>query len=159
MIRVLLADDHGLVRDGLARLLASVTDIEVVAAAADGDEAVRLAKEHQPDVVILVYNDHASAFSLELIPTFALGCAAQFAPADEGWGHRPVPVVKGHPELAWHIAQSVILDEFDLADLFQFGGFERGLRRRRIGHHEVGRHIEVEQTGGAHLDGARQVRQ
>ena len=67
-----------------------------------------------PDVVILVYNDHASAFSLEIIPTFALGCAAEFAPADEGWGPRPVPVVQGHPELAWHIAQSVILDEFDL---------------------------------------------
>ena len=68
----------------------------------------------RPDVVVLVYNDHASAFSLEMIPTFALGCAAQFAPADEGWGPRPVPVVEGHPELAAHIAQSVILDEFDL---------------------------------------------
>jgi len=70
--------------------------------------------EHRPDVIILVYNDHASAFSLEMIPTFALGCAEAFAPADEGWGPRQVPVVKGHPELAWHIAQSVILDEFDL---------------------------------------------
>jgi protocatechuate 4,5-dioxygenase beta chain len=68
----------------------------------------------KPDVVIGVYNDHASAFSVELIPTFALGCAAEFAPADEGWGPRPVPVVKGHPKLASHIAQSVILDEFDL---------------------------------------------
>ena len=68
----------------------------------------------KPDVVILVYNDHASAFSLELIPTFALGCAAEFPPADEGWGPRPVPVVKGHPELAWHMAQSLILDEFDI---------------------------------------------
>ena len=68
----------------------------------------------KPDVVILVYNDHASAFSLELIPTFALGCAAEFQPADEGWGPRPVPVVKGHPELAWHLAQSLILDEFDM---------------------------------------------
>jgi protocatechuate 4,5-dioxygenase, beta chain len=68
----------------------------------------------KPDVVILVYNDHASAFSLELIPTFALGCAAEFQPADEGWGPRPVPVVKGHPELAWHLAQSLILDEFDI---------------------------------------------
>jgi protocatechuate 4,5-dioxygenase beta chain len=70
--------------------------------------------EVKPDVIILVYNDHASAFSLEVIPTFALGCAAEFPPADEGWGPRPVPVVKGNPELAWHIAQSVILDEFDL---------------------------------------------
>lgn len=70
--------------------------------------------EIKPDVVILVYNDHASAFSLEIIPTFALGCAEEFKPADEGWGPRPVPVVKGHPVLAAHIAQSVILDEFDL---------------------------------------------
>ena len=70
--------------------------------------------DERPDVVILVYNDHASAFSLELIPTFAIGCADSFAPADEGWGPRPVPVVEGHPELAWHIAMSTILDEFDI---------------------------------------------
>jgi protocatechuate 4,5-dioxygenase, beta chain len=68
----------------------------------------------KPDVVILVYNDHASAFSLKVIPAFALGCAEQFAPADEGWGPRPVPVVQGAPELAWHLAQSLILDEFDI---------------------------------------------
>ena len=67
-----------------------------------------------PDVILLVYNDHASAFSLDFIPTFALGCAAAFPIADEGWGPRPVPPVTGHPELAWHIAQSTILDEFDL---------------------------------------------
>jgi protocatechuate 4,5-dioxygenase beta chain len=70
--------------------------------------------EVKPDVIILVFNDHASAFSLEVIPTFAIGCAESFAPADEGWGPRPVPVVQGHPELAWHIAQSTILDEFDM---------------------------------------------
>jgi protocatechuate 4,5-dioxygenase beta chain len=71
-------------------------------------------KQARPDVVILVYNDHASAFSLELIPTFAIGCAEEFPPADEGWGPRPVPVVKGHAELAAHLAQSLILDEFDM---------------------------------------------
>ena len=70
--------------------------------------------EQRPDVIVLVYNDHASAFSLELIPTFAIGCAEAFPPADEGWGPRPVPVVEGYPELAWHIAQSTILDEFDM---------------------------------------------
>jgi protocatechuate 4,5-dioxygenase beta chain len=68
----------------------------------------------KPDVVIAIYNDHASAFSVEMIPTFALGTAAEFPPADEGWGPRPVPVVKGHPQLASHIATSVILDGFDL---------------------------------------------
>ena len=68
----------------------------------------------KPDVVILVYNDHASAFSLDVIPTFAIGCADQFLPADEGWGPRPVPTVYGHADLAWHLTQSLILDEFDL---------------------------------------------
>ena len=71
-------------------------------------------KENKPDVIFLVYNDHATAFSLELIPTFAIGCAAEFQPADEGYGARPVPKVIGHPELASHIAQSVIQDDFDL---------------------------------------------
>jgi protocatechuate 4,5-dioxygenase beta chain len=71
-------------------------------------------RENRPDVIFLVYNDHATAFSLDLIPTFAIGTAAQYQPADEGWGPRPVPVVQGHPDLASHIAQSVIQDDFDL---------------------------------------------
>jgi protocatechuate 4,5-dioxygenase beta chain len=71
-------------------------------------------KENRPDVIFLVYNDHATAFSLDFIPTFAIGTAAGYAPADEGWGPRPVPRVIGHPELASHIAQSVIQDDFDL---------------------------------------------
>lgn len=71
-------------------------------------------KEQKPDVVILVYNDHASAFDMKIIPTFAIGCAEVFKPADEGWGPRQVPDVMGHPDLAWHIAQSCILDEFDM---------------------------------------------
>ena len=71
-------------------------------------------KDQKPDVIFLVYNDHANAFSLDIIPTFAIGTAAEFAPADEGWGPRPVPKVIGHPKLAAHIAQSVIQDDFDL---------------------------------------------
>ena len=71
-------------------------------------------KDNRPDVVILVFNDHATAFSLEMIPTFAIGCAAEYQPADEGWGPRPVPKVIGHPDLAAHLAQSVIQDDFDL---------------------------------------------
>src|SRR5918995_6165318 len=67
-----------------------------------------------PDVCIVVYNDHANAFSLEIIPTFALGTAERFAIADEGFGRRPVPEVIGHPELAWHLGESLILDEFDM---------------------------------------------
>ena len=71
-------------------------------------------KEQKPDVIFLVYNDHATAFDMDFIPTFAIGCGEEFKPADEGWGPRPVPTVKGHPELAAHIAQSLIQDNFDL---------------------------------------------
>ena len=78
------------------------------------DFSKRWIVENRPDVVFLVYNDHMSAFGPDLTPTFAIGCAEKFPPADEGWGPRPVPVVQGHPELAWHIAQSTILDEFDM---------------------------------------------
>ena len=70
--------------------------------------------ENTPDVVVMVYNDHANAFSLDIVPTFALGTATSYEPADEGWGPRPVPTVHGHPELAAHIAQSVIQQDFDL---------------------------------------------
>ena len=70
--------------------------------------------EEKPDVIFLIYNDHASAFSLEMVPTFAIGCAESFKPADEGWGPRPVPDVIGHPDLAWHISQSLIEDDFDM---------------------------------------------
>lgn len=78
------------------------------------EESKRWIAEIKPDVCIVVFNDHATAFSVDVVPTFALGCADEFIPADEGWGPRPVPVVKGHSALAAHIAQSVILDEFDL---------------------------------------------
>jgi len=71
-------------------------------------------QDNMPDVVFLVYNDHATAFSLDIIPTFAIGTAAEFTPADEGWGPRPVPKVISDPEFAAHIAQSVIQDDFDL---------------------------------------------
>ena len=70
--------------------------------------------KEKPDVVLLVYNDHASAFGLDMIPTFAIGCGESFKPADEGWGARPVPEVQGCPDLAWHIMQSVIQEDFDL---------------------------------------------
>ena len=71
-------------------------------------------KDNTPDVIFLVFNDHATAFSLDMIPTFAIGTAASYQPADEGWGPRPVPVVQGHADLSAHIAQSVIQQDFDL---------------------------------------------
>lgn len=77
------------------------------------------AANEPPDVVILIYNDHASAFSPAFVPTFALGCADEFPPADEGYGARPVPVVRGRPDLAAHLAESLILDEFDLTLMYE----------------------------------------
>ena len=71
-------------------------------------------KDNTPDVIFLVFNDHATAFSLDMIPTFAIGTAASYMPADEGWGPRPVPVVQGHADLSAHIAHSVIQQDFDL---------------------------------------------
>jgi len=71
-------------------------------------------RDKAPDVVILIYNDHASAFGLNLIPTFTIGVGDEFEPHDEGYGPRQVPVVQGHPDLAWHLAQALILDGFDM---------------------------------------------
>ena len=68
-----------------------------------------------PDVNIIVFNDHATSMSLNHYSTFMMGVAEQFQPADEGWGPRKVPVVEGHPELAWHLVENLILDEFDMA--------------------------------------------
>jgi DNA-binding NarL/FixJ family response regulator len=53
MIRVVLADDHGVIRDGLGRLIAALEDIELVGTAADGVEAVEIAVELAPDVVLM----------------------------------------------------------------------------------------------------------
>ncbi|RKT09419.1 gallate dioxygenase [Streptomyces sp. 1114.5] len=74
----------------------------------------RWQRENVPDVIVLVYNDHASAFDLSLIPTFVLGTGAAYPIADEGYGPRPVPGIEGDPELAAHIAHALIQDDFDL---------------------------------------------
>ena len=71
-------------------------------------------KENTPDVVILVYNDHATAFDASIVPTFVLGTGLEYPVADEGYGPRPVPGIEGHPEFAAHLAQSIIQDDFDL---------------------------------------------
>jgi protocatechuate 4,5-dioxygenase beta chain len=74
----------------------------------------RFEEQEEPDVVILCYNDHASAMMLDVVPTFALGCAEEFEPADEGWGPRQVPTVMGDPVLAAHLAEQLVIDNFDL---------------------------------------------
>src|ERR687895_1462651 len=52
-LRILIADDHAVVADGIRHLLAAQTDLEVVGTAGDGAEAVRLAGELRPDVTLL----------------------------------------------------------------------------------------------------------
>jgi protocatechuate 4,5-dioxygenase beta chain len=84
----------------------------------DGYEfSKKWAKDHPADVAIIVYNDHASFFGMDIIPTFGIGIADKFAICDEGYGPRPVPEVQGHPELATHIAASLITDDFDMTVL------------------------------------------
>ena len=53
MIRVVLADDHGIVRDGLGRLISALDDVELVGVAADGAEAVEQCRRTTPDVVLI----------------------------------------------------------------------------------------------------------
>jgi DNA-binding NarL/FixJ family response regulator len=52
-VRLLIADDHAVVRAGLRSLLADLRDVQIVAEAVDGAEAVRLAHRHRPDVILL----------------------------------------------------------------------------------------------------------
>ena len=53
MIRVVLADDHGVIRDGLGRLISALDDVHLVGVAADGAEAVERCRELAPDVVLM----------------------------------------------------------------------------------------------------------
>ena len=73
--------------------------------------------ENPADVAIIVYNDHASYFGMDIMPTFAMGIAEKFNICDEGYGPRPIPVVEGHAQLATHLAASLILDDFDMTVL------------------------------------------
>lgn len=76
-------------------------------------------EQAKPDVAIVIYNDHCVALSPASTPTFAIGVGDEFKPADEGWGPRPVPIVMGDPDFAWHLAESAILDDFDLTIMNQ----------------------------------------
>ncbi len=68
----------------------------------------------QPDVAVVLYNDHGLNFFLDKMPTFAVGAAAEYRNADEGWGLDPVAPFPGHPELSWHLIESLVADEFDV---------------------------------------------
>ena len=67
----------------------------------------------KPDVAVVVYNDHGLNFFLDKMPTFAIGAAAEYRNADEGWGIPTLPPFRGDPDLSWHIIESVVAEEFD----------------------------------------------
>ncbi|MBB6192589.1 protocatechuate 4,5-dioxygenase beta chain [Sphingobium wenxiniae] len=69
--------------------------------------------EVKPDVAVVFSNDHGLNFFLDKMPTFAVGAAASYANADEGWGLPLYKSFKGHPELSWHIIEQMVGDEFD----------------------------------------------
>jgi protocatechuate 4,5-dioxygenase beta chain len=68
----------------------------------------------KPDVAIVVSNDHGLNFFLDKMPTFAIGTAPEYQNADEGWGIPVVPPFKGDEDLSWHLAESLIGEEFDM---------------------------------------------
>ena len=68
----------------------------------------------KPDVVVAFYNDHGLQFFLDKMPTFAVGAAAEYRHADEGWGIPTVPPFRGDPELSWHVIEQLVAAEFDV---------------------------------------------
>ena len=71
-------------------------------------------EQMQPDVVIVIYNDHGLNFFLDKMPAFAVGAAAEYTNADEGWGLPVSHPFKGYPEFSWHLIESLVHDEFDV---------------------------------------------
>ena len=53
MIRILVADDHAIVRDGIANLIGTQSDMQLVAEASDGREAVEQFRKHRPDITLM----------------------------------------------------------------------------------------------------------
>lgn len=68
----------------------------------------------RPDVVVVIYNDHGLNFFLDKMPTFAVGAAAEYRHADEGWGLPVAHPFPGDARLSWHLIESLVEDEFDV---------------------------------------------
>ena len=69
---------------------------------------------HKPDVAVVFYNDHGLNFFLDKMPTFAIGAAAEYKNADEGWGIPTLPPFAGEPDLSWHLINELVEREFDI---------------------------------------------
>lgn len=68
----------------------------------------------RPDVVVIIHNDHGLNFFLDKMPTFSVGTAAEYQTADEGWGIPALAPAPGNQDLAWHMVESLVEDEFDI---------------------------------------------
>ena len=68
----------------------------------------------RPDVAVMIYNDHGLNFFLDKLPTFAVGAAAEYHNADEGWGLPTIAPFPGDAPLSWHLIESLVQDEFDI---------------------------------------------
>src|SRR4029079_5464214 len=71
-------------------------------------------REELPDIAVVIYNDHGLNFSLDKMPTFAVGAAVEYRNSDEGWGLPVSLPFPGYPEMSWHIIESLVRDEFDI---------------------------------------------
>ena len=71
-------------------------------------------KRNRPDVAVVIFNDHGNSFFLDRVPTFAVGCAEEYRPIDEGWGPRAIPPFKGAVDFSWHFIDTLIESRFTL---------------------------------------------
>jgi gallate dioxygenase len=71
--------------------------------------------EKQPDVLVMIYNDHVTSFFFDHYSPFCLGIGEEYSVADEGGGVRNLPPVKGHSALARHIGNHLMAAEFDMS--------------------------------------------
>lgn len=69
--------------------------------------------EQKPDVAVVIFNDHGNTFFLDRVPTFAVGVADRYDPADEGWGPRAIPSFDGAADMAWHLVDRMVERHFD----------------------------------------------
>jgi len=63
---------------------------------------------------VVIYNDHGLNFFLDKLPTFAVGAAAEYQHADEGWGLPVSRPFAGDTDFSWHLINSLVDDEFDV---------------------------------------------
>jgi protocatechuate 4,5-dioxygenase beta chain len=69
----------------------------------------------KPDMAVTIFNDHGLNFFLDNLPTFAVGAASEYSSEDEGWGLPTFPPYRGDAAFSWHIIESLVDREFDIA--------------------------------------------